>query len=177
MWIFDIDNQVPYDKTITMAGKASITSAQHSQLESNITRNIKNYEKLLGANSAARYLITGAIDSNLIASVLRMSLVMKNILPSISSSSSNIACASSLTTEKKLKLQAKFTTPWNLDKKIVAQFLFLKKKQDKLLKWKVPCDDAAMVIQPFIKWRSATTSTTMIWTNERRRTNPIKHSP
>ena len=34
-----------------------------------------------------------------------------------------------------------------LGQNIVAYFSFLKKKQEKLLKWKVPCYDTAMVIQ------------------------------
>ena len=52
---------------------------------------------------------------------------------------------------KILKLQSKFTTPWNLDQNIVAYFSFLNKKQDKLLKWKVSCADTVMVIQDVSK--------------------------
>ena len=47
----------------------------------------------------------------------------------------------------KLKLQYGFTTPWNLEKNIVAYFSFLKNNQDKLLTWKVTCADAATVVQ------------------------------
>ena len=47
----------------------------------------------------------------------------------------------------RLKLQSDFRTPWNLENNTVAYSFFLKKKQEKLLKWKVPCADTAMVVQ------------------------------
>ena len=66
-WAFvDTDDPFPYDKTVIMAVSTTVTDTQHSQLESSHIRKLKNYEQLLGVNSAAQYLITVAIDIHLI---------------------------------------------------------------------------------------------------------------
>ena len=49
-----------------MAVTAAITGTQCVKLEYTHIMKLKNYEQLLGANSAAQDLITGASNSNLI---------------------------------------------------------------------------------------------------------------
>ena len=66
-WAFvDTDEPGPYYETVIMPVSTTVTITQHSQLYSYHISKLNNYEQLLGANSAVRDLITGAIDSHII---------------------------------------------------------------------------------------------------------------
>ena len=101
----------------------------------------------MGANSAARYLVTNAINIHLTVWIFDYFIVYEEYFSiKIIRFLRDIVCLK-FDNREKLKLQSKFTVTWNLNENIVAYFLFLKKKQDKLLKCKVPCSNAAMFIQ------------------------------
>ena len=101
----------------------------------------------MGANSASRNLVTGEIDRHIIQSLFGDVIGYEENSPiNIITSPLDSMCLK-FNNSNKLKLQYGFTTPWNLEKNIVAYFSFLKNNQDKLLKWKVTCADAATVVQ------------------------------
>ena len=159
---YDTEKPGPYDKAFMMYGAESITSAHRSQLESAHISKLKNYKQFLGANREAQDLVTGAIGSHLIASLLNISLVMNNILPSRSSRSSDIARASSSTT----------AINWNSDPSSEHHRTWTRTAShiccsSKIINRKYSNGWCHVPTQPwssniFIKWRSATTSTHMI---------------
>ena len=130
-----------------MAGSTTITGTQRSQLESSHIRKLKNYDQFLGANSTTRDLVTGSIDSHFIASLFG-GVIRYEKHPSIEIIKflRDSVCLN-FDKSVKLKLQDEFATLWNLDENNVVYISFLNKKQDKTLKWKAPCADAAMLIQ------------------------------
>ena len=70
MEFINTDDLGPYDETIIMDGAEAITRAQCIQVKYDQICKIHSYEKLLNTNSAERDLITGAIDSHQIISLL-----------------------------------------------------------------------------------------------------------
>ena len=131
-WAFvNIEEPIPYNKTIIMSGTADITGAQLIQLESTHIMNLNNYEQFLGANSASQDLITGAINIHVITSLFDDAIIYEEHSPINIITFLLDSVWLKFDNSNKLKPQAEFTMPWNLDENIVTYFLFLKNKQEK----------------------------------------------
>jgi hypothetical protein len=135
-----------YD-TVTIVDNIATNSAAKAQAEAVHKRKQAEYYRWVAVESAARQLIVGAIDEELLVEIYDEWVQYEAHSPSaIITFLRNSVCLAA-TTDDQLLLQAKLFEPWDQTENILSYFKKLDLAQKAMVKAHVPCEDAAKAIQ------------------------------
>ena len=135
-----------YD-TITITGNVATSAASKAQAEAEHKRKQSEYYLWVAVESAARQLIVGAIDEELLVELCDDWIQYEGHTPiEILTFLHDQVCLAP-TTDNQLLLQAKLTEQWDQTENILSYFKKLDRAQTAMLKANVPCEDATKAIQ------------------------------
>jgi hypothetical protein len=135
-----------YDTT-TIVGAVASSAASKAQAEAEHTRTQAEYFLWLAVESAARQLIVGAIDEELLVEICDDWIQYEGSSPSAIITFLRDSVSLAATTDDQLLLQAKLAEPWDQTENILSYFKKLDRAQTAMIKAHVPCEDATKVIQ------------------------------
>jgi hypothetical protein len=135
-----------YD-TVTIVGDVAKSSAAKAQAEAVHKRKQYEYYQWTAVESAARQLIVGAIDEELLVELVDEWVQYEGSTPiEIIQFLRDSVCLPP-TTEDQLALQAKLIEPWDQTENLLSYFKKLDLAQEAMVKAHVPCEDTAKAIQ------------------------------
>jgi hypothetical protein len=135
-----------YD-TITIIDNVASNAAAKAQAEAVHKRKQSEYYQWTAVESAARQLIVGAIDEELLVELIDEWVQYEEHTPAeiITFLRDNVCLPA--TTDDQLALQAKLLEPWDQTENLLSYFKKLDLAQEAMTKAHVPCEDIAKAIQ------------------------------
>jgi hypothetical protein len=135
-----------YD-TVNIVDNIASNVAAKAQAEAVHKRKQSEYYQWTAVESAARQLIVGAIDPELLVELIDEWVQYEDHTPAeIITFLRDHVCLPA-TTDDQLALQAKLVEPWDQTENLLSYFKKLDLAQEAMVKAHVPCEDAAKAIQ------------------------------
>jgi hypothetical protein len=135
-----------YD-TVTIVGAVASNAASKSQAEAAHKRKQNEYNLWVAVESAARQLIVGAVDEELLVELCDDWVLYEGSTPSAIITFLRDQVCLAATTDDQLLLQAALNEPWDQTENLLSYFKKLDRAQAAMIKANVPCEDATKTIQ------------------------------
>jgi hypothetical protein len=146
-FIFTIPTDAGAYDTVTIVDTIASNAAAKAQAEAVHKRRQGEYYKWTAVESAARQLIVGAIDDELLVELVDEWVQYEGHTPAAIIQFLRDHVCLPATTEDQLALQAKLIEPWDQTENLLSYFKKLDLAQDAMKKAHVPCEDTAKAIQ------------------------------
>ena len=146
-FIFTIPTDEGAYDTTNIVGTVATTAAAKAQAEAVHTRHQNEYYRWTAVESAARQLIIGAIDPELLVELEDEWVRYEGHTPAEIIKFIRDSVCLQATTEDQLALQAKLFEPWDQTKNLLSYFKKLDLAQKAMKNAHVPCEDGAKAIQ------------------------------